>query len=114
MVPYIDMMFEDVLTNNVAVTCFMTLANISVKHAEHFVKHTERCLQAWEENPYIVTSVTKTIANVGRLSKVGLLRNAREPTKSLVTVWTKLVTVLGRSKTLQVFLVTRPGTRHSD
>ena len=63
-------MFEDICDTSLSTMAFMTLANISIGHAEHFVKHLDRCLQAWEQNPYTVASACKTIASIGRLNKV--------------------------------------------
>ena len=63
-------MFEDICDPSLSTFAYLTLANISIGHAEHFVKHLDRCVQAWEHNPHSVASACKTIASIGRLTKV--------------------------------------------
>ncbi|XP_054770128.2 uncharacterized protein LOC129277962 [Lytechinus pictus] len=69
LVPHIDMMFEDVCNTSLASMSFMTLAQLSLDHGKHFVKHIDRCLKAWDLIPYTVSSACKTIASIGRVNK---------------------------------------------
>ncbi|XP_030853140.1 uncharacterized protein LOC100894022 [Strongylocentrotus purpuratus] len=62
-------MFKDICDTSLSNMAFMTLANISIGHAEHFVKHLNRCLKAWEQIPYTVASACKIIASIGRVNK---------------------------------------------
>nr|XP_054759991.1 uncharacterized protein LOC129266170 [Lytechinus pictus] len=94
LVPHIDLMFEDVCNASLVHFCFMTLANISLKHAEHFVKHIDRCLKAWKQNPNEAASACRVIASVGRLNETEAARCLKilfTKLKSIDAMWTGVV-----------------------
>nr|XP_054769399.1 LOW QUALITY PROTEIN: uncharacterized protein LOC129277217 [Lytechinus pictus] len=89
-VPHIDLMFQDVRDTTLSTTCFMTLSQLSIDHAKHFVKHIDRCLKAWDLTPHIVYYASRIIASVGRVNKKHAercLRILSERVKTVDAIW---------------------------
>ncbi|XP_071489580.1 uncharacterized protein [Diadema antillarum] len=66
---HVDDMIDDISDLTLTPISFMTLAQLSVHCPERFVKHLDFCLKTWEKLPMTVTSASKMIANIGRVSK---------------------------------------------
>ncbi|XP_030833626.1 uncharacterized protein LOC100888215 [Strongylocentrotus purpuratus] len=107
LVPHIDLMFEDVCHSSLMHFCFMTLANISLKHAEKFIKHVDRCVKAWKQNPNGAASACKAISSVGCLNK-------KEAGRCLKILFTKLKSIDPMWTGVVLMEVKRIGQAHKE
>eukprot|EP00057_Strongylocentrotus_purpuratus_P010571 XP_011665045.1 PREDICTED: uncharacterized protein LOC105438652 [Strongylocentrotus purpuratus] len=76
LVPHIDLMFKDICDTSLSNMAFMTLANISIGHAEHFVKHlnslhglSEEVAEQREDIDNLDSRVTNTEHDVTRIDE---------------------------------------------
>ncbi|XP_072163796.1 uncharacterized protein [Diadema setosum] len=83
---HIDFLLEDMSDAILSVVNFMVVSELSLHYPKRFESHLDKCIQIWEQNPYVTVQASKIVASVGRISK-------QHAEKSLEILFGKLATI---------------------